>query len=87
MITTFFIQIAYSFLSFLVGLLPVGGSIPTSWVSAVQTLWYGINAFSFIVPVATLVSCLAIAMAFHLFVFAWKFLHWLWALIRGSKIH
>lgn len=87
MITAFFLTIAYNFLNFLVGLLPVGSALTSTWVSGVYTLWAYINSFSFIVPVGTLVTCLAIAMAFHLFVFAWKFLHWVWSLLRGARIH
>jgi len=87
MIIGFLIQLAYSFVAFLVGLLPSGVSLPSDWVAGVYTIWSYINAFSFIVPVNVLVSCLAIAMSFHLFVFAWKGIHWLWSLIRGGRVH
>jgi uncharacterized membrane protein YdfJ with MMPL/SSD domain len=87
MIVTFFLQIAYSFLNFLVGLLPTGGSFPASWTSGIATVWGAVNVFSFIVPVGVLVTALGIAVTFHLFVFSWKFLHWLWSLIRGGRVH
>jgi len=87
MIIGFLLNIAYNFLTFMVGLLPLGGSIPTEWTSALLAVWGYINAFSFIIPVDTLLLCLGIAMTFHLFIFGWKGLHWLLSLIRGSRVH
>lgn len=87
MITGFFLEIVYQFINFLIGLLPLGESIPQTWINGVYTIWSYINSFSFIVPVNTLVSVLAIAVTFHLFIFAWKGLHWIWSLIRGGRVH
>jgi len=87
MITGFFLNIIFAFVVFLIGLLPLGGTFPTSWTSGIHTIWGAINQFSFIVPVNVLVSALVIAMTFHLFIFGWKALHWLYSLIRGAKIH
>jgi len=87
MITGFFLNLAYAFVVFLIGLLPTGDTLTTEWVSAVYQIWGYINTFSFIVPVDMLVACLAIAMTFHIFVFAWKGVHWIWSLIRGGRVH
>lgn len=87
MIIGFFLNIAYGFVSFLIGLLPSGAPFPSDWVSGVYAIWGYVNAFSFIVPVGMLLFCLGIAMGFHLFVFAWKGLHWLWSIIRGGRVH
>jgi len=87
MITGFLLQMIYAFLTFLLGLLPSGGSIASVWVSGVYQIWGYVNSFSFIVPVNMLVFCLGIAMTFHLFVFAWKGLHWISSHIRGARIH
>jgi len=87
MITGFLLQIIYAFLNFLVGLLPAGATFPPSWLAAVNTIWGYINSFSFIIPVDVMLYCLGVAFTFHLFVFAWKALHWIYGLIRGTKMH
>lgn len=87
MITSFFLSLVYGFIGLLLALLPTGGAFPASWTAGVYSIWGDINVFAFIVPVDVLVLCLGIAMAFHLFVFAWKFMHWVYSLIRGSRIH
>lgn len=87
MITSFLLSVLFGFISFLVGLLPLGGSIPVTWTAGVYAIWGYVNAFSFIVPVNILVASLAVAMAFHLFVFAWKVIHWVVSMIRGSRVH
>jgi len=85
MIVGFFLDIIYLFINFLIGFLPVGNTFPTAWTTAIYTVWSYVNVFSFIVPVDMLVTCLAIAMFFHLFVFAWRGMHWIYAMIRGFK--
>ena len=87
MITGFLLTIIYSFINFLVGLLSSGSTIPDTWVNSVYSIWGYINAFSFIVPVQTLLLVLGIAITFHLFIFGWKALHWIYSLIRGSRVH
>lgn len=61
----------------IVGVLPTGGTMPTEWVSGVYTIWGDMNAFSFIVPVNTLLSVLTLALAFHLGIFAFRAFHWI----------
>jgi len=82
MIVGFLISIAYSFLSFLLGFLP-SYSLPAGWVSGVFTLWSDVNAFSFVVPVATLLLCLTIAIFFHVTILAWRFIGWVIRKIPG----
>lgn len=87
MISGFFLDLIYGFIQFLINLLPAGATFPVAWVSGVNTIWNAVNSFSFIVPVATLTTALSIAISFHLFIFAWKGLHWIYGLIRGSQMH
>jgi len=87
MITTVFLNIIYQIINFFIGLLPTGVTFPADWVAGVYTIWSYINAFSFIVPVDILITCLGIAVTFHLFVFGWNFMHWIYGLIRGIKMH
>jgi len=87
MIVTIFLNVIYGIISFFLSLIPTGGSFPTEWTSGVYTIWSYVNSFSFIVPVQTLVWCLGLAMTFHLFIFGWKFMHWIYSIVRGTKIH
>jgi len=87
MITTVFLNVIYTVISYFIFLLPDGTEIPASWVSGVYTVWSYVNAFSFIVPVDVLLSALALALTFHLFVFGWNLMHWIYGLVRGSRMH
>jgi len=77
MILQFLISIPAYLLQMLFLILPDGGTIPTEWINAVYTIWSYINAFSFIVPVDTLLWCLGIAMVFHLAILGFKVFHWI----------
>lgn len=87
MITGFLLTIIFFFVSFLLGILPTGSAFPIQWTEGIYAIWSYINMFSFFIPVQMIVTCIAIATAFHLFVFAWKTLHWIMSIIRGSKVH
>lgn len=77
MITDFVLQIPALLMSVILSLLPSGQMLPTAWVQAVYTIWADINAFSFIVPVQTLLTVLAIAMTFHVAILTFRIFHWL----------
>lgn len=77
MITGFLLSIPGYMIQLLVSILPNGQSVPVEWVSAVYSIWGYINAFSFIVPVNTLVFCLGIALTFHIGVLTFKIIHWI----------
>lgn len=85
MITTVFLNIVTQIVYFFLSLLPAGIEFPEEWVNAVYSIWSAINAYSFIVPVDTLVWCLGVALVFHLFQFGWNFMHWIFALFRGHQ--
>jgi len=87
MITSLFLNVVYSFLGYFIALLPLGSGFPASWTTGVYTIWAGINAFSFIVPVDVLLYALGIALTFHLFQFGWNFMHWIYGLLRGNRMH
>lgn len=77
MIFSFFFSIPALLLSAILSLLPDGGSVPSVWTSAVYSIWSYVNQFSFVVPVDTLLTCLGIAMVFHLAIFTFRLFHWL----------
>jgi len=85
MITSFLLNIGSSFVSFLIGLLPSSSGVPTEWTSAVYTIWSDINAFSFIVPVDTLLQVLILALTFHFAIFLYHLTMWVIRKIPGMQ--
>jgi len=77
MIFTFLLNIPAYLIAVILSVLPAGSPAPAAWVSGVYTIWGDINAFSFIVPVNTLLFCLGIAMIFHLSILGFKVFHWI----------
>jgi len=77
MITDFILTIPASLIRGIINLLPAGGVFPVEWTEAVHDIWQNINAFSFIVPVDTLLWCLGIAMTYHLAIIGFKIFHWI----------
>lgn len=77
MIFTFLLNIPAYLIAVVLALLPNGSGAPTEWVNGVYTIWADVNAFSFIVPVQTLLFCLGIAMIFHLAILGFKLFHWI----------
>lgn len=78
MITTFFIAVGSSILGFIIGLLPVG-HLPSDVTTAITYFWGVLNAFSYVFPVATLLTCLTLILSaeafillFHIFRFFYK---------------
>jgi len=66
-----------------ISLLPASTGVPTEWTSAVYKMWSYVNAFSFIVPVGTLVFCLGTIMGFYLIIYGWDAAMWLLRKIPG----
>lgn len=77
MITSFILSIPAYLLQVLVAILPDGATVPQEWVNAVYQIWSYANAFSFIVPVQTLLWALGIALTFHVGVLTFKIIHWI----------
>lgn len=76
MITSFILNIPAQLLSAFIGFLPIGQGIPSSWIDAVYSLWGYVNAFSFIVPVGILISCVSIAIAVEIAILGFKLFNW-----------
>jgi len=77
MIFTWLFSIPAYLIQAVIDFLPVGGSLPTEWINGVYTVWGDINAFSFIVPVSTLLRVLTLALAFHVSILGFKLFHWI----------
>jgi len=82
MITGFFLQIFYTLIAFFVGLLPIV-SMPSGWTDALSLIWGYLNTFSFLFPIATLVSVLTFAVTFHLFLLGYDLALKVYHMIRG----
>jgi len=66
MIASFFISIAASVLSLLIGLLPVA-HLPTQFSSSLVYFWGIINSFSYVLPVDTLLQVALIVLGVEAF--------------------
>jgi len=75
MIFTLLLNFLYGVVLFLIGVLPVG-SLPTAFSAALNYFWGILNAFSYIIPVETLLEALLIMLAFDLAVLLWHFIQW-----------
>lgn len=84
MIPGFFLNLLYYFLSFMISILPVGGTLPQSWVSSLLLMWGYAQSFSYVIPISTLLTVLSLAMTFHISIFAFRLVKWLVHLIRGN---
>lgn len=82
MITGFFLQVAYLFLVFMIGLLPIV-AIPTAWLNALTLIWGYVNALNFLFPVSTLLTVVVFALSFHVAILLLRMLLWVIHLIRG----
>jgi len=83
MITGFFLQIFYTVIAFFVGLLPVI-AVPADWANALALIWGYLQSFSFLFPVATLVSVLSVALTFHLALLSYDLSIKVYHMIRGK---
>lgn len=77
MITGFFLDLPYYFLSFLIGLLPASQGFPPDILSAAQYIGSKIGIFGPVMPIETLSACLGILFAAQLGVWAFKSLKWI----------
>jgi len=83
MITSFLLSVLYQFLSFFIGLLP-SVDFPTAITTAISTIWYYLNAVSFLLPVSTILTVLGLAITFHLAILGWRLAHLIGGYIRGK---
>jgi len=85
MITAFLLSIPGYILTAIISLLPLGGQVPSEWVSAIQLLWGYMNAFSFIIPVSTFLAVLTLALLYHVGIFGWHAFNWILKKIPGMN--
>jgi len=83
MITGFFLQIFYAVIAFFIGLLPII-AVPADWANALVLIWGYLQSFSFLFPVAALVSVLSVALTFHLALLSYDLSIKVYHMIRGK---
>lgn len=77
MIADFLIGLPALLINAILQVLPVGGTVPQDFVTSVYSIWGYVNEFSIVVPVQTLLTVLALAMAFHLGILVFNIIHWI----------
>jgi len=77
MIADFLFSLPAFLLSAIISILPQGAGVPPQFIAAVYQIWNDINAFSFIVPVQTLLTVLGLALALHGGILLFKMIHWI----------
>lgn len=82
MITGFLLQIFYVLITFFFSFLPAI-TLPSGVTSAITTAFGFMNQFTFLFPLATLLSVVVIAISFHLALLTFDFVIWLIHLLRG----
>jgi len=84
MISTFFLTVFASFASLLVGLLPTG-ILPVAVGTAIAYFVGVANAYSYVVPIDTLLQALAIVLVFDGSILAWHFINWIIRKVPGMQ--
>jgi len=81
MIIGFFLSLFYTFISFIVGLLPTS-AFPSEISSAITTFWSYVNLFSMVVPVQTIITVLGLSFTYLATLLVWDAFHWVLRRIR-----
>jgi len=84
MITSAFLIILASLLTFLVGFLPVG-TLPASVSASLVSVWGMVNAFSYLIALDTFITILVLVVAFDLIVFLWHLIQWVIRKVPGMS--
>jgi len=89
MIPNAIIQIAYSVLSWLIGILPTSTGFPQQAHDAMAGLGGYLTMWSPILPIATLLTCLGIVFGVEIGIFSFKGIKWIISHIPfiGGKGH
>jgi len=83
MITGYLLAFLLTFLNFFVGLLPTV-AFPAGLSTAITSISYYINAYSFLFPVSTLFTVLGLAFTFHMSILLWRLGNFIMHYIRGN---
>jgi hypothetical protein len=83
MIATAIISIIYTFILFMVSVLPISTGLSTDVTSAVSNVFDIAYSFDYIIPMDTVLNVLLIAVGFHAGVLAFKGVEWILRKIPG----
>jgi len=83
MILTFVFSIFYYFLNFILSLLPTVAPLPTDFIDFFSTVIGYLYNFDSLLPVATILQVLTLAVFFHGGILLWRFINYIIHLVRG----
>jgi len=81
MITGFFLQLFYSFIAFVVGLLPTT-AYPSGISDGIELFWSYVNLFSMVIPVQAILTVVLLSLSYAAALLLWDALHWVLRRIR-----
>jgi len=84
MITTFLLNILFSFVSFIVDFLPVG-DLPSGFNTALVYFWGVMNTFSYVLPLDTILQATLLVLIFDGVIILWHFINWVIRKIPGMQ--
>lgn len=86
MITTAILMALWALLAGLIGLLPDGGVFPPEFLSSLSAIWSGMQLFSLILPIDTLLTIVVLSLVWHVFEWAWNTAMWIISIVRGVNM-
>lgn len=84
MISSFFLTIFNGFIKLLLNILPTG-SLPNEITASVAYIFGIANAYSFIIPVGTLLAAAGVILLFDGALLLWYFINWIIRKIPGMQ--
>jgi len=84
MIVTFFLSILYFLVNSLLGFLPTG-HLPSSFTSAFAYFVGLVNAYSYVIPIGTLLSAGLVVLTFDGALMLWYLINWIIRKIPGMN--
>lgn len=85
MITTAILNVVFFFLNFLVNLIPVGGSFPSEFTSALSFFIAQAVLWDKFIPVLTIFTILGLVFTFEAGIFAFRSIDWVYTKFRGGS--
>lgn len=73
-VVLYFVQLI---IAMMLVLLPTGSPLPDGAREGIGTIWMWLRSLDFILPLTALGICIPIAFSWFLFLFSWKFIHWI----------
>lgn len=83
MVSTAILSVIYSFISFMISLIPKSEGLPIEVGSSLTSLLETAYGFDYVIPIGTFVTVLIVAVGFHAGILAFHALMWIIRKIPG----